>query len=133
MAARVIVILALCVSLLLLVQGIVGLVLPDRFVGVVRFVQTPPVIYAAAAFRVAVGFVLFGAASASRMPTFLRIFGALVVAGGVLTPFLGIQFAELILGWWSSQGPVLVRLFAGVSLALSFFIAYAVAPTPRNA
>lgn len=124
---------ALCIAMLLIVQGVVGLVLPDAFVGVVRFMQTPPAIYAAAVIRVAVGCVLFAASFASRMPVFLRIFGALVVLGGLMTPVWGNAFAAIILGWWESQGPALVRLFAAVSLALGFLVGYAVIPKPQNA
>lgn len=133
-AARVIVNLALGIAMLLLLQGIVGLVLPETFVGVVRFMQTPPAIYVAALFRVAVGIVLlFAAAFASRLRLFLRIFAALVLLGGLLTPIWGSHFAEVILGWWSSQGSPLVRLFATVSLALGFLVGYAVVPRARNA
>jgi hypothetical protein len=64
---------------------------------------------------------------------FLRIFGILVVIGGVLTPFVGVQFAHTILALWSSQGPGLVRLFALVSLALGLLTSYAVSPgTPKR-
>ena len=132
-ATRVTVVLALCISLLLLVQGLIGLVAPDVFAGVVRFMQTFPAIYAAAAVRVAVGMVLLQAASTSRLPIFLRIFGSFVLLGGLLTPFVGRQFAEVILDWWSSHGSALVRLFAAASLALGLVTAYAVAPKPRNA
>jgi hypothetical protein len=132
-ASRVTVVLALCISLLLLVQGLIGLAVPDVFVGVVRFMQTSPAIYAAAAVRVAVGIVLLQAASTSRLPVFLRILGGFVLLGGLLTPFVGRQFAEVILGWWSSQGSALVPLFAAVSLVLGLVTAYAVAPRPRNA
>ena len=132
--SRVTVNVALGIAVLLLLQGIVGLVLPDTFVGVVRFMQTPPAIYVAAVFRVAVGVVLFFAAAfASRLRLFLRIFGALVLLGGLLTPVWGSHFAEVILGWWSSQGSALVRLFATASLALGFFVGYAVVPRARNA
>src|SRR5215470_15715859 len=131
--SRVTVVLALCTSLLLLVQGLIGLAAPDVFAGVVRFMQTSPAIYAAAAVRAAVGIVLLRAASSSRLPIFLRIFGGFVLLGGLLTPVVGKQFAEVILDWWSSHGFALVRLFAAVSLALGLVTAYAVAPRPRNA
>jgi len=121
------VVLTLCISLLLLVQGLTGLAAPDVFAGVVCFMQTSPAIYAAAAVRVAVGIVLLQAASTSRLPIFLRILG------GVLTLFVGRQFAEVILAWWSSHGSALVRLFAAISLGLGLVTAYAVAPKPRNA
>jgi hypothetical protein len=132
-ASRVTVVLALGIALLLLVQGLIGLVSPDVFVAVVRFMQTSPAIYAAAAVRVAVGIVLLQAASISRLPICLRILGGFVLLGGLLTPFVGRQFAEVILDWWSSDGSALVRLFAAVSLALGLVTAYAVAPKPRNA
>ena len=53
-----------------------------------------------------------------RFPIFLHIFGVVIVIGGVLTPFVGVQFAHTILTLWSSRGPGLVRLFALVSLVL---------------
>jgi hypothetical protein len=132
-ASRVTLVLALCISLLLLVQGLTGLAAPDVFAGVVRFMQTSPAIYAAAAVRVAVGIVLLRAASASRLSIFLRILGGFVLLGGLLTPFVGKQFAEVILDCGSWQGFALVRLFAAVSLVLGLVTAYAVAPKSRNA
>ena len=132
-ASRVTVVLALCISLLLLVQGLIGLAVPAVFAGIVRFMQTSPAIYAAAAVRVAVGSVLLQAAATSRLPIFLRILGGFILLGGLLTPFVGRQFAEVILGWWSSQGSALVRVFAAISLALGLVTGFAVAPGPRNA
>jgi hypothetical protein len=120
--------LAVFIALLLIMQGILGLAAPETFVRVVRFFQTPPVIYLAAVLRVTIGLVLVCAAAASRAPKFLRSFGSIIVIGGVLTPFIGIRFAHLVLDWWSAQGPALVRVFAGVSLALGLYTAYAMFP-----
>jgi len=64
------------------VQGIIGLAAPDLFAGIVRFMQTSPAIYVAAAVRVAVCVVLLQAAYTSRLPIFLRIFGGVVLLGG---------------------------------------------------
>jgi hypothetical protein len=132
-ASRVIPVLAFLIGVLLVIQGLVGIVAPDAFVGVVRFFQTPPIVYVAAALRIAIGIVLLCAVTGSRLPIFLRVFGVLIVIGGVLTPFVGVQFAHAILALWASRGPGLVRLFALVSLALGLFTVYAVAPTRRNA
>jgi hypothetical protein len=131
-ASRVITVLAFLVGVLLIIQGLLGIVAPDIFVSVVRFFQTPPNIYVAAVLRIAIGIVLLCAVTGSRLPSFLRVFGVIVVIGGVLTPFVGVQFAQRILALWESRGPGLVRLFAVVSLALGLFTAYAVSPSRRN-
>jgi len=126
-------VLAFVIGVLLIVQGLGGIAAPEAFVGVVRFFQTPSLIYVAAALRIAIGIVLLCAVNASRLPIFLRVFGVLIVIGGVLTPFVGVRFAHSVLALWSSRGPGLVRLFAVVSLALGLFTVYAVTPTRRNA
>jgi hypothetical protein len=126
-------VLARLVGVLLIMHGLFGIIAPDAFVGVVRAFQAPPVIYVAAALRVAIGVVLVCAARGSRIPTFLRVFGFIITIGGLLTPFVGAQFAHVILAWWSARGLGLVRLFAIVSLALGLFTAYAVSPARRIA
>jgi hypothetical protein len=125
--------LALLVGVLLIAQGLLGIFSPDAFVGVVRLFQSSPMVYVAAALRIVIGMVLLCAVTGSRLPMFLRIFGALIVIGGVLTPFVGVQFAHSILAMWSSQGSGLVRLFALVSLALGLLTSYAVSSPRRNA
>lgn len=130
--SRVIPVIALVIGVLLIIQGLLGIVAPDAFVKVVRLFQSPPMLYVAAALRIAIGIVLICAVGGSRVPMFLSIFGVLVVIGGVLTPFVGVQFAHTILGLWSSQGPGLVRLFALVSLALGLLTSYAVSPARRS-
>src|SRR5262249_16823823 len=131
-APRLIPVLALVIGVLLIIQGLLGILAPDAFVRVVRLFQSPPMVYVAAVLRIAIGLVLLCAVTGSRLPMFLRIFGVLVVIGGVLTPFVGVQFAHAILAFYSSRGPVLVRLFALVSLALGFLTTYAVSPTRRQ-
>ena len=88
--------------------------------------------YLAAVLRVVFGVVLVRAAPASRTRKFLRVFGFIIIAGGVLTPFIGVWAAQHILGWWSAGGPALVRVFAGVSLVLGVLIIYAVGAKRRD-
>ena len=126
-------VIALVIGVLLIIQGLLGIVAPDAFVKVIRLFQSPPMLYVAAALRIAIGIVLICAATGSRLPMFLRIFGVFVMIGGVLTPFVGVQFGHTILGFWSSQGRGWVRLFAVFSLALGLFTAYAVTPIRRRA
>src|SRR5882757_5810921 len=114
-APRLIPVIALVIGVFLIIQGLLGIVAPDAFVSVVRLLQSPPTLYVAAALRIAIGIVLLCAVTGSRLPTFLRIFGVLVVIGGVLTPFIGVQFAHTILALW-----VLARSGLGASLCAGF-------------
>ena len=123
---------ALLIGLLIVVQGIVGLVAPESFLQLIQFIQTPPNIYVAAVVRIAFGIILFLAAPQSRAPVALRILGALILVGGLMTPFLGVRVADLILGWWS-QGPGIVRAWAAGALVIGFFIVYATARQQRGA
>ena len=59
------------------------------------------------------------------MPLGLRTLGVLVTIGGLLTPFFGVEFARVVLGWWSDGGPAMVRIWAAGALALGAFIVYA--------
>ncbi|MCM3876405.1 MAG: hypothetical protein NEA02_08300 [Thermoanaerobaculia bacterium] len=124
---------ALLIGLFIAGLGTLGIAAPEVFVRAVRFFQTPPTIYLAAVIRVAVGIVLILAAAASRAPRVLRVLGFLIVIGGVLTPFVGIRGAEVIIGWWSAGGHAFVRVWAGVALAIGVFIAYAVVQKHRAA
>ena len=95
--SHVIPVIALVIGVLLIIQGLLGIVAPDAFVKVIRLFQSPPMLYVAAALRIAIGIVLICAATGSRLPMFLRIFGVFVVIGGcshrlwassLRTPFL---------------------------------------------
>ena len=119
---------AFAIGLLIVAQGVLGLIAPDLFVGLVRTFQTPPVIYGAAVVRFAIGVVLFLAAPQSRARLALRGLGSLIALGGLLTPVIGIPFARIVLGWWSDGGPALVRIWAAAALLLGLFIVYATLP-----
>jgi hypothetical protein len=121
------------IGLLIAAQGVLGLADPETFVTMVRRFQTAPVIYLAAVIRALFGVVLVVAAPASRAPRSLRALGVLVLLGGVLTPFIGTRFGELVLGWWAEGGAGVVRAWAGVALALGAFIVYATTPRRRSA
>jgi hypothetical protein len=122
---------ALSIGLLIVVQGVVGLAMPDQFVGVVRTFQEPPVIYAAAVIRFVFGAVLFRAGPRSRAPFALRSLGLLIALGGLLTPIVGIPFARVVLGWWSD--PFIVRVWAAAALGLGLLIVYLTLPARRAA
>lgn len=122
---------AFMIGVLIIFQGMVGLVRPEIFLGLVREFQYPPAIYVAAVIRVGFGLILCFAAPASRAPTLLLVLGAFIVAGGLLTPYFGIYFAHLILGWWSDGGGTVVRGWAIFAVVLGGFVAYANWPRRR--
>jgi hypothetical protein len=117
---------AICVGVLMASLGMLGAYLPEDFVAVVTFFQAPPMIYAAALIRVAVGIILWLAAPASMTPTFFRILGAFVFVGGVLTPFFGAAIGRTILHMWVSYGHAMVRTWGLIATALGVFIIYSV-------
>jgi hypothetical protein len=123
---------AVVIGLLVVAQGIAGLVAPEFFLRLIQLIQTPPNIYFAAVVRVAFGIVLVLAAPLSRAPIALRILGWLIAVGGLITPFLGVRLADVILGWWS-QGPAVVRAWAAGALVLGLFIVYATGYKQRAA
>jgi hypothetical protein len=125
---RVAPVLAVAIGFMIMLQGLLGLSMPDPFVLLIGALQAPPVLYLAAAVRVAIGTILVLAAPTSRAPLALRVLGWLIIVGGVLTPIIGVAFAESILAWWRQGGPIVVRVWAGVAFVLGIFIVYLTFP-----
>jgi len=123
---------ALLAGGLMVVMGLAGLATPDLFTAVVAAVQQPPLLYAAAVVRALVGALLLLAARGSRHPLVLRVIGLPILAGGLLTPWIGPSVATVVLGWWSDGGPAVVRVFGAGSLALGAFVIHAVRAPARK-
>jgi hypothetical protein len=124
---------AIMIGVLIMAQGVLGLASPTMLAGVVGTIQIAPVMYSAAVVRVLIGVILVLAASGSRAPKSLRCLGALIFLAGLLTPFIGLQFAQFVLAWWSDGGPAVVYVWAGALLLLGAFIVYANIPSRRAA
>ena len=122
---------ALLIGVAIIVQAVFGLALPAVFVRVVGEFQTPPVIYVAAFIRLLFGVVLIVAAPASRLPRSLTVLGVLIALTGVLTPFFGTLYAQMVLRAWAEGGAAVVRIWASLALAVGVFIVYATAPGRR--
>ena len=119
--------LALLIALFVMAVGLAGIFTPDSLMTVGRYVVTPLGLYAVAAFRVGIGFVLMLVARISRAPTTLRTLGAVVLIAGLATPLFGVERARAVLDWEATQGTALIRVVAGLLVALGGFIAFAVA------
>ncbi len=119
------------VALFAIVVGVVGIFMPDSLITIGRYVATPAGLYAIAAIRVAIGLVLMLVAPTSRVPRTLRVVGAVVLVAGLATPLFGVERTRAILDWESTQGTALIRVVAGLVLAIGGFIAFAVATGRR--
>lgn len=119
------------VAFLLAVIGLTGVIAPDCIMMIGRHSVTPVGLCIVAALRISIGLVLALVAPISRAPTTLRILGIIAVLAGVATLLVGAERAQAILEWWFGQGPVFLRLSAGIALVLSSFIAYSLIPSHR--
>ncbi len=115
-----------------MVVGVAGIVTPDSLLTVGRYVITPVGLYVVAVLRVGIGLVLMLVARLSRAPKTLRACGAVVLVAGLATPLLGVERARAILDWEATQGATLIRVGAGLALAIGAFIAFAVAAGRRR-
>jgi hypothetical protein len=123
--------LALLVALFVMLAGVAGIIAPDSLTAIGRYVATPVGLYLIAAFRVVAGLVLMLVAPSSRVPRTLRVVGAIVLVAGLATPLFGVGRTRAILDWESTQGTALIRIGAGLVLAIGGFIAFAVTPNHR--
>jgi hypothetical protein len=119
------------VAVFAIVVGVVGIFTPDSLMAIGRYVVTPVGLYVIAALRVVIGLVLMLVAPISRVPRTLRVVGAVVLVAGLATPLFGVERTRAILDWESTQGTALVRVMAGLVLAIGGFIAFAVATGRR--
>jgi hypothetical protein len=103
-----------------------------RLLDIVRQFQSQTGLYAAGAFRVVLGGALFFAAPSSRAPKVLRILGIIILVAGLFTPLFGVERLHRLIGWWSAQGTVFLRVWAAFALAFGLFLAYAVVPNLRR-
>jgi hypothetical protein len=123
--------LGLLVALFIALVGLTGVIAPDCLMTIGRHSVTPFGLCIVAVLRIGIGLVLAWVAPVSRAPTTLRILGVIAVIAGVVTLYVGAERAQAILEWWSGQGPLFIRLGAGIALVLGGLIAYALTPGRR--
>jgi hypothetical protein len=119
-------VLGFLVAALLLILGVVGLLAPNRLFEMAQFTTTPTGVYVTGAIRLAIGVILFMAASGSRFPKVLRVLGVLIFIGGIGTFFIGSVGAQAIANSVATNGTIVLRLFGVVALVIGGFLAYAI-------
>jgi hypothetical protein len=117
---------AVLIGVFVMVVGLIGVAAPSALLRAADYATSPIGLYAAAALRVGFGIVLFMVAPTTRAPKLIRALGAVAVAAGVFTAFVGIDRARAMLAWETAQGTTLIRLGALLPLVVGGFIVYAV-------
>jgi hypothetical protein len=125
--------LGLVIGALVILGSAIGFAAPDLRLSLERSVITPAGLYAIAAVRIAIGLVFMFAAPASRSLRTLRVLGLIVIIAGLATPWFGVTRARAVLDWLASAGPLLMRLDAGVGMALGGFLVYMFRAPARQA
>jgi len=120
--------LAWLIALFVGAAGVAGLLAPDWVVRVRLITTTQSGLLVIAVLRSAIGIVLIMAAPRSRAPKTLQVFGALLLLAGMVTPLFGVARSKAVLDWEAAQGPMLVRGWAVVAVALSGALAFVMKP-----
>lgn len=119
---------ALLFGLVIVGLGVLGLAAPGTFLVAMKFFQSGHRIYVAGLARVLIGAVFFQAASDSRWPRLMRLFGGVLALLGILTPVSAHPLPTVVLG---AFGQNFVRPWAVTTIVLGLFIIAAVVP-PRE-
>jgi len=117
---------ALVIGFSIVALGALGIVSPAMLLGFVRLFDSLIGLYAAAAFRIVLGIALLYAAPVSNMPELIRILGIVILAAGLVLPFIGLTRFHRIVDWWCSQGLTVIRVWAGLVFVFGLFLVYAV-------
>ncbi len=119
--------LALVFVSLIIVMLIAVLARPEMLFQFMESV-TPGWLYGAAAIRVTLGVLLFGAARSARMPRTLKVLGVLFILGGLGLPFVGVDDIRAIVDAIYGQDLNVVRVGMPIGIAFFLFIVYALTP-----
>ena len=118
--------LVLCISLIVLGFGVVGMLAPLRLIKYVLWFDNPRGLYAAAAFRIIFGLALIYIAKATQWPEFLQILGLFTLAAGFILLLLGLERFHKIVVWWCGQSVGMLRFWSSFALLLGGFLVYVV-------
>ena len=119
---------AIILSALFAGIGATAVFWPDTFLNVGRSLSTPVGLLVAAGVRITFGAVLLLAASESRAPNLLRLFGAVILIAGLSTPLFGVELARSLLTLASTEGGVWLRVFGTLAIALGCLFVWALSP-----
>jgi|SRR5579859_5997601 len=125
--------LGLTAGVLIVCMGLLVALEPQIVLSFGRALITPHGLYIIAAVRVALGFVLLVAASASRAPRTLRVIGVIALIAGLTTPWFGVARSLAVMNWGESAGTLYLRLAGVVIAAIGAFFLWAFQPPKTKA
>lgn len=97
-----------------------------------RTLQPTPWLYLGAALRFGVGVSFLAATKGSRATLPVFFLGVVMVAGGVVTPFIGQGLARPILDAWNHGQTGIVRGWGVSAMVLGGFALWALQPRVRD-
>ena len=106
--------------------GVWGILIPRRLQGwILNF--TPRVrLSLAVVIRVVFGVALLAAASTSKAPVVLQIFGVLALLAAAVLAIFGAERLETWAQWWSRRSSLVIRTWSGAAFLLGAFLVFAV-------
>ena len=116
--------LGLVIGALVVLASAISFAVPDLRLSLESSLMTPAGLDAIAAFRIVMGIVFVVVAPASRAPRTIRVLALIVIIAGLTTPWFGVARAQTIVNWLASAGPIMMRLDAGVGMALGGFLVH---------
>jgi len=119
---------AIILSALFAGIGAIAVILPDTFIEVCRSLNTPTGLLVAAAVFILFGAALLVAASGSRAPNPLRLFGALILIAGLATPRYAVALSQSLFVTMSADGGALLRVFGTLAIAFGCVFVWALSP-----
>jgi hypothetical protein len=119
---------ATIMSALLAGLGAIGVVYPNFLFEVGRHLVTPNGLLVAAAIRVVFGGFLLTSAATSRAPNSLRLFGAVILIAGLLTPVYGPERSSSTLQILAANRGEYFRIWGTFALVLGLCFVWALSP-----
>jgi hypothetical protein len=98
-----------------------GLISPPGVIGLVRWFQAGPGVWAGFAIRLVFAVALWLAAPLSATPSAFRVLAAIAFLGAVALPLMGSTRFEIFVEWWVEQPAWLLRVWLLLALAFGLF------------
>ena len=119
---------ATIMSALLAGLGAIGVVYPDFLLEVGRHLVTPNGLLVAAGIRMLFGGLLLTVAATSRAPNLLRVFGAVILIAGLLTPLYGPERSASLLQIAAANRGAYFRIGGTFAILLGLSFVWALSP-----